>query len=137
MIAETNTVKTHHQIDSIVENLHRNIDTLESVTIHYEPDHPPYQTTVELLGSDKQSSSNRFGESPWLHITRTRSDGDIISDALIPNPSRDAPKGKAFHLAAWLISQHTDTVIMGPADLDENIIALFKTLGITFQQMEK
>lgn len=135
-VAETNTIKAHHQIDRIVENLHSNIDTLESVTIHYEPEHPLYQTTVELLSSDKRTLSNRFGASPWLHIIKTRPDGGIISDALIPNPSRDAPKGKAFHLAAWLISQRADTVIMGPADLDENVIALFKTLGIVFQQKE-
>lgn len=136
-ITETNIIKAHNQIDSIVDKLHKNIDDLESVTIHYEPDHPPYQTTVKLLNSDKKSLSEHFGAAPWLHIIKKQADGNLISDTLIANTSKDAPKGKAFLLAAWLISQHTDTVIMGPADLDENIIALFKSLGMTLQQIRK
>ncbi|HEB82144.1 MAG TPA: cation transporter, partial [Gammaproteobacteria bacterium] len=39
-IAETNIVEAHKQIDSLVEKLHKAIVELESVTIHYEPDHP-------------------------------------------------------------------------------------------------
>lgn len=136
-IAEANIVEAHEQIDRIVEKLHRKIDNLESVTIHYEPDHPPYQTTVELLSADKKTPSERFGAAPWLHIIKTQPDGGTISDVLIANPAKDAPKGKAFHLAAWMISQHIDTVIMGPANLDENVVALFKTLGIEIQVIKK
>ena len=136
-IAENNTIKAHNEIDHIVEKLHSTIDSLESVTIHYEPDHPPYQTVVELLAEDRQALSERFGAAPWLRIIKTLPDDDIISDKLIPNPSSEAKKGKAFHLAAWLISQRVDRVIMGPTKLDENVIALFKTLGIAFQQKEK
>jgi len=107
-IAEANIVEAHKQIDSLVEKLHNEIVELESVTIHYEPDHPPYQTTVELLDADRKT------------LSRT---------------SKDAPRGKAFLLAAWLIAQHVDTVIMGQADLDENIIALFRSLGMTLRQV--
>ncbi|VAW99032.1 Cobalt-zinc-cadmium resistance protein [hydrothermal vent metagenome] len=131
-IAENSIVKAHNQIDRIVENLHREIHSLESVTIHYEPDHPPYKTTVKLLSEDKKTLSHRFGAAAWLRIIKTHPGGGTLSDTLIANPSKDAPKGKAFHLAAWLISQRTDTVIMGSANIDENIIALFKTLGVEF-----
>lgn len=136
-VAENNTVKAHNEIDRIVEKLHSKINSLESVTIHYEPDHPAYQTAIELLAEDRQTLSERFGAAPWLHIIKTLPDGDIISDEFIQNPSTKAEKGKAFHLAAWLIAHHVDRVIMGPTKLDENVIALFNTLGITFQQKKK
>ncbi|HEB82585.1 MAG TPA: cation transporter, partial [Gammaproteobacteria bacterium] len=135
-IAEANIVEAHKQIDRLVEKLHKAIVELESVTIHYEPDHPPYQTTVELLDADRKTLSRRFGTTPWLHIIKRNPDGSLISDTLIENTSKDAPRGKAFLLAAWLISQHADTVIMGQADLDENIIALFRSLGMTLRQVQ-
>ncbi|VAX13056.1 Cobalt-zinc-cadmium resistance protein [hydrothermal vent metagenome] len=134
-IAETSIIEAHKQIDNIVDKLHKEIEELESVTIHYEPDHPPYQTIVELLAADKKTLSNRFGATPWLHVIKKHPDGSLISNLLIENTSKDAPKGKAFLLAAWLISRHTDTVIMGQADLDENIVALFKSLGMTLKQV--
>ncbi len=136
IVTENNTNKAHQHIDLIVEKLHKNIDALESVTVHYEPDHPPYQTIVELLNADKQSLSRRFGTTPWLHVIKKTPQGELISDTFVPNPSKDAVKGKAFHLAAWLISQHADAIVMGPVEIDENIIALFKTLGIEFVQKE-
>ena len=133
-IAETTVIEAHRKIDKIVDELHKAINELELVTIHYEPDHPPYHTTVELLATDKKTLSLHFGTAPWLHLIKKHPDGRIISNTLIENTAKDAPKGKAFLLAAWLISQHTDTVIMGQADLDENIIALFKSLGMLLKQ---
>ncbi len=133
-IAETTVIEAHRKIDTIVDKLHKAINELELVTIHYEPDHPPYQTTVELLAADKKTLSKRFGAAPWLRIIKKYPDGRLISDALIESTAKDAQKGKAFLLAAWLISHHTDTVIMGQADLDENIIVLFKSLGMLLKQ---
>lgn len=133
-IAETNAVKAHQQIDRIVESLHQKIDNLESVTIHYEPDHPPYQMTVELLAEDKKTLSKRFGSAPWLHIIKTQTGDSIITDEIIANPAVAAEKGRAFRLTAWLISQHTDTVIMGSGQLDDNVELLFETFGIAFEQ---
>lgn len=134
-IAQSSIIEAHNQIDNIVKKLHSSISELESVTIHYEPDHPPYKTTVELISADKKTLSTHFGSTPWLHVIKEQSDGKVISDTLIANESKDAAKGKAFLLAAWLISQHADTVVIGRADLDENIIALFKSLGMTLKQL--
>jgi len=133
-IAEPNTDKAHQKIDRIVEHLHRKISNLESVTIHYEPDHPPYKMTVELLTDDKKTLSKRFGSVPWLRVVKTQTNGNIITDEIIANPAISADKGRAFRLAAWLISQHADTVTMGTTELDENIKALFETLNIEFSQ---
>ncbi len=133
-ILESNAVKAHNAIDNIVEKLKQTIRSLESVTIHYEPDHPPYQTIIELLGNDKKTLSTRFGATPWLHILKTDEKGTIISDTIIQNPAAEAPRGKAFRLVAWLISQHADRVIIGKANLDENVTALLEELGVTLVQ---
>ena len=56
---------------------------------------------------------------------------------MVRNPAADAPKGKAFRLVAYLLSIHTDEIIMGNADLDENIVTLFEALSIDIKQEKK
>ncbi|WP_294951729.1 cation diffusion facilitator family transporter [Sulfurovum sp.] len=129
-VAEVNAAKAHSSIDAVVNELHRKIPSLEAVTIHYEPEHPPYETIVKLLDEDKKHLSTHFGRTTWLEITHVTQDEQQVSQKLVKNPALDAPKGKAFRLIAYLLSIHTDRVIMGNADLDENILTLFDALDI-------
>lgn len=133
-VAEVSAAKAHASIDRIVEALHRDIDALEAVTIHYEPDHPPYRTVVRLLKEDKVHLSTHFGQTAWLEITHLGADGEDLGKQTVKNPAAAAPKGKAFRLVAYLLSIHADKIIMGEADLDENILTLFEALDIEIQQ---
>ncbi len=132
-VAEVNAKKAHESIDRLVDRLHHSIDALEAVTVHYEPDHPPYTTRIRLLEADKKHLSGHFGQTAWLEITHIGEDGETISTETVPNPAADAPKGKAFRLAAYLLGLHADTVVMGEADLDESILTLFDALDITVE----
>jgi len=135
-ILESNAVKAHNAIEAITDKLKQSVTSLESVTIHYEPDHPPYKTVVELLEEDKKTPSTRFGATPWLRITRTDEKGTVISDTVIRNPAAESSRGKAFRLVAWLVSQHADKVVIGRTNhLDENVITLLEELGITMVQI--
>lgn len=129
-IAEINVNKAHNSIDEVVNKLHSKIPTLESVTIHYEPDHPNYQTVVKLLGEDKKHLSTHFGQTVWLEILHLGENKQTTCKKIKANPAKDSLKGKAFKLVAYLLSIHTDEVIMGTTQLDENIIALFEALNI-------
>jgi len=129
-IAEVATAKAHKSIDEVVNRLHEEINTLEAVTIHYEPDHPPYRTVVRLLDKDKKHLSIHFGQTAWLEITHIEADNKQISKEFVKNSAVIAPKGKAFRLVAYLLSIHTDTIVMGNAELDENILTLFEALNI-------
>ncbi len=129
-VAEVATAKAHKSIDAVVNRLHEAIDALEAVTIHYEPDHPPYRTVVRLFSADKKHLSEHFGQTAWLEITHIGEDHKQISREMVRNPAADAPKGKAFRLVAYLLSIHTDKIVMGKADLDENILTLFEALNI-------
>ena len=128
-IAEINVSKAHRSIDDVVEKLHRQIETLESVNIHYEPEHPPYQTVVILLNADKKQLNTQFGQTVWLNIIHIKDD-QHISEQWIKNPAQEAPHGKAFKLVAFLLSVHADRIIMGDVDLDRNILTLFEALDI-------
>jgi len=129
-VAEVAAAKAHKSIDEVVNELHRQIESLEAVTIHYEPDHPPYRTVVRLFDEDKEHLSIHFGQTVWLEVTHLDKENEQISREWIKNPAAAASKGKAFRLVAYLLSIHTDRIVMGKADLDENILTLFEALNI-------
>lgn len=129
-ILNLNAAKAHKRVDLFVEELHNAIPELEAATIHYEPDHPSYQTIVKLLDSDKEHLSVEFGKTPWLEVTHQEDSGEIISCKTISNPTANDKKGRAFKLVALLLSLHTDKVIIGYIAPDENIVALFDALDI-------
>ena len=130
-VAELNAAKAHKSIDEVVEKLHKNIDALESVTIHYEPEHPPYKTVVRLLQEDQQSLIQEFGKTIWLDISHIEEGGELLSQERVNNPFIYIDKGKALRLVAFLLKQHTDEIIIGNIDLDGNILELFNALNIT------
>ena len=136
-VAELNAVKAHKSINEVVEKLHKNIDALEAVTIHYEPQHLPYETVGRLLQGDKQTPSQNFGRSVWLEVTHLTKDKKQISQEFIKNPALEATHGKAFRLVAFLLSLHTDKIIMGNVNMDENIVTLFDALNIEIIQQNK
>ncbi len=136
-IAELSASKAHNSIDALVHKLHQKIEALESVTIHYEPEHPPYETVVRLLDTDKQELSSNFGRTAWLEVTHITKDNKQISQEIIENPARNASQGKAFRLVAFLLSLHTDKIIMAEVDLDENVTTLFDALNIEIKQQRK
>lgn len=136
-VAELSAAKAHKSVDNVVQKLHREIDALESVTIHYEPEHPPYKTVVWLLQKDKKSLNDKFGQTIWLKVVHYTDDDKVVSEEFVKNPALEAEHGKAFRLIAYLISLHTDKIIMGKIDLDENIMMLFDALNIEIIQKEK
>jgi len=127
---DLNLEKAHKRVDFFAEELHNAVPELEAVTIHYEPDHPSYQTIVKLLDSDKEHLSVEFGRTPWIEVIHQEDSGEIISRKTISNPTANDKKGRAFKLAALLLSLHTDKVIIGYIVPDENIVALFDALDI-------
>jgi len=129
-ILNFNAAKAHERVDLFVEELHNAIPDLEAATIHYEPDHPSYQTTVKLLDNDKEHLSVEFGKTAWIEVTHQDNSGKIISHKIISNPTLNDEKGRAFKLVALLLSLHTDKVIIGYIAPNENIIALFDALDI-------
>jgi len=136
-IAELSASKAHNSIDALVHKLHQKIEALESVTIHYEPEHPPYETVVRLLEQDKQKLSANFGRTAWLEVTHITEDNKQISQEIIENPARNASQGKAFRLVAFLLSLHTDKIIMAEVNLDENVTILFDALNIDIKTIQQ
>ena len=134
-IVDTGVAKAHASIDDIVKLLHEEISELEAVIIHYEPEHSEYEISVRLLDTDRTSVVDNMKNVAYLHLVkRSREDNSVISDNILENPVSTRDKGKAFKLVAWMISQHVNTIIMGHKEIDEDILALFDTLGITIKE---
>ncbi|ADN08540.1 cation diffusion facilitator family transporter [Sulfurimonas autotrophica] len=128
-IDETMMKKAHTTIDKIVNQLHNEIEELEAVTIHYEPQHLPYKTIIELLDENKNISED-FKHAVWLKIIK-KTDEEVLSEQIIKSPVASDGKAKAFKLVAWMIRNNVDEVVVNKKDIDENILALFETLDIT------
>ncbi|WP_457603106.1 cation diffusion facilitator family transporter [Nitratifractor sp.] len=129
-VAELNTAKAHHSIDEVVQRLHRELPSLESVTIHYEPDRPPYLTVVKLLGPDRKTLSREFGRAGWLEIEHWKEGQELLGRKIVQNPALKVTKGKSFRLLAYLLSIHTDRIVIGAEKMDENVRELFDALNI-------
>jgi len=133
-IVDTGVVKAHESVDTIVEMLHGEIPELEAVTIHYEPENSDYDVLVTLLAEDKKTVLDNMKDVVYLHfVKKSRLSGEVISDRYLDNPVREQERGKAFRLIAWLIAHHVDTIIMKHKNIDENILVLFDTLGISIK----
>ena len=69
-------------------------------------------------------------------MTHLTEDKEQISQEYIKNPALEAEHGKAFRLVAFLLSLHTDKIIMGNVNMDENIVTLFDALDIEIIQQD-
>lgn len=120
----------HLLIDKIEQSLYKEIKNLDTVTIHYEPGHKSFILIAMLLDESKGHIASSFDKTAWIQIKQISADGEILHIDIIPNPVSSIPKGKAIHLAAWLINQQIDKLIFDPEDMENDLKTLFSALGI-------
>ena len=129
-VKEKNIDSAHLLIDKIEQELHRQIPNLAISTIHYEPEKKPFQKVALLIDESKTNIAQTFGKAAWIELREINTNGEVINSELIKNPVSYGHRGKAIKLAAWLIKQHVDRIIIHPNDLEEDLHTLFSALGI-------
>lgn len=129
-VKEKNIQSAHLLVDKIEQKLHRQIPNLTIITIHYEPEHKPFTKVAILLDESKKNIAETFGKSVWIEIREIDTNGETHRNESVRNPVAQGQRGKAIKLAAWLINQRVDQIVINPIDLEEDLQTLFSALGI-------
>jgi cation diffusion facilitator family transporter len=129
-VKEKNMESAHLLIDKIEKALHRQIPDLAIVTIHYEPEKKPFKKVALLLNETRQHVASTFGNAAWIELREINDKGEVLSKTLVKNPVIQGQRGKAIRLAAWLIKQKVDQIIIHPRDMEGELHTLFSALGI-------
>ena len=129
-VKKKNIQSAHLLIDKIELGLRRQIPNLEIITIHYEPELKPYTKIAVLLDEGKKRIAETFGQSAWIEIRKIDGNGEILKSDFVRNPVAQGQRGKAIKLAAWLINQHVDQIVINPTHIEKDLQTLFSALGI-------
>ncbi len=129
-VKEKNMESAHLVIDEIEQELQRQIPNLAITTIHYEPEKKLLKKTAILWEEDQTHVARTFGKAFWIEFRETNENGEILNREMVRNPVQHGQRGKAIKLAAWLIKQNVDEIIIHPRDLEEDLHTLFSALGI-------
>ncbi len=129
-VKEKNIQSAHLLVDRIEQKLHWQIPNLSIITIHYEPEHKPFTKVAILLDESKKNIAEIFGKSAWIEIREIDTNGETRRNESVRNPVAQGQRGKAIKLAAWLINQRVDQIVINLIDLEEDLQTLFSALGI-------
>ncbi len=130
-VKEKNILSAHLLMDKIEKKLHRHINNLEIITIHYEPEYKPFTKVAILLDECKKNMAETLERSAWIEIREVDIRGRVVKNEFIRNPVATTQKGKAINLAAWLIKQQVDKIVFNPSDLKDDIYTLFSAFNIS------
>ena len=113
LIMRTNDLKKAHSISEKIESrIRKEVQHVERVLIHYEP-----QSNTKLLVAipleDKEGTvSAHFGKAPYfalvlLHLAH----GQREQQEVIVNPYTNVTKAKGIRVAEWLVDKKVDVII--------------------------
>jgi hypothetical protein len=130
-IKENNAKKAHQIIDAIEDQLKKEINGLEIVTIHYAPVAYPAIVRALLLSEDN-TISTQLGKTALIRFETLDHEGHILSSENFPIVHSNDAKTKPVKLIAALILKHVDEVIFGGEHND--LVMLLDALGIVVRK---
>lgn len=102
-----------HRISEEIENrVKMEIEQVDRVLIHSQPQLKDIQIVGIPLARDKQTISEHFGEAPYFLLLRLhRSENEISEERLLKNPFLEEKKAKGIKVANWLLENGLDVLI--------------------------
>jgi cation diffusion facilitator family transporter len=101
-----------HQLSEEIEKAILNkIPQVDKVTIHYEPVEKDFSIYAIPVEEDKHTISDHFGDAPYFHLIRMRTENQIVQEEkIVQNPYIKEEKAKGIKVSEWLIQNGVDTV---------------------------
>ena len=105
--------KGHLVAEEIKQRIKCDLENVDHVVIHYEPQKKDYITLSVPLSEDRRTVSEHFGEAPFFRvlIQRTR-DGVVTADSILTNSYSQEEKAKGIKVANWLLKEGLDVLIV-------------------------
>jgi cation diffusion facilitator family transporter len=133
-VKQKNIASAHNLVDNIEKELHKQIPNLAIATIHYEPEKKQTHKIAILLDESKENIAHSFGKCMWINFVEIDNNGNIVNSKSEKNPVQHGQRGKSIKLAAWLINENIDEIIIRPSDMEQDLQTLFSALGIKISE---
>ncbi|MEZ4599221.1 MAG: cation diffusion facilitator family transporter [Syntrophotaleaceae bacterium] len=105
--------KGHSVAEEIKQRIKCELENVDHVQIHYEPQKKDHLMLSIPLCEDRQTISDHFGEAPFFRVLNQRtSDGVITSDSILTNDHVQEEKAKGIKVANWLLQEGLDVLIL-------------------------
>ncbi|SHJ29489.1 cation diffusion facilitator family transporter [Malonomonas rubra DSM 5091] len=105
--------KGHRISEEIKRSIKAELQHVDHVQIHYEPQQKDHFIVAMPLSADRRTLSEHFGEAPFFRmVTLLARTGDVTLDAVTANPFCDEEKAKGIKVANWLLTQGVDSLLV-------------------------
>lgn len=105
--------KGHLASEEIKQRIKCDLENVDHVVIHYEPQKKDYITLSIPLSEDRRTVSEHFGEAAFFRVLTQRTrDGVIIADSILTNSYTQEEKAKGIKVANWLLEKGLDVLIV-------------------------
>ncbi|NLA38715.1 MAG: cation diffusion facilitator family transporter [Methanomicrobiales archaeon] len=123
--------EAHQASDRIEETIQRQIQNVERVVIHYEPEERMHLRYAVPLQDREGRISGNFGDAPYFAIfdIDTR-ENRVERQDIISNPFTDAEERKGIHIAEMLLAQKIDILLMSHSLSGRGIGYAFEASGV-------
>ncbi len=103
--------KAHDVIERIKADIHEQVQHIDRLTIHYEPEERTHLRIAVPLRDRSGAVSDKFGESPHFAMNVVRlSDRTTTEQDILDTPHTGLKKGRGIQVANWLVEQGVDHV---------------------------
>ncbi|MGC9161892.1 MAG: cation diffusion facilitator family transporter, partial [Acidithiobacillus sp.] len=128
---EANFYRAHEVAERAEANFQEGFPELETITLHYEPQHKPYRRSAYLLDEDQTTLVARFGATRWIRLNDQDRDGSILSSRVVHSPIVDGDRHRGIRLGAWLIAQGTDEIHLRSSEIESALQNLLEAAGVS------
>ncbi|NLM29787.1 MAG: cation diffusion facilitator family transporter [Methanomicrobiales archaeon] len=123
--------EAHQASDRIEEAIQRQVQNVERVVIHYEPEEKRCLRYAVPLEDREGRISDHLGEAPYFSIFDIDTGKDHVRrQDIIVNPFTDAEERKGVQIAEMLIEQKIDVVLMRHSLSGKGISYAFEASGV-------
>jgi len=105
--------KGHTVSEEIKQRIKCDLENVDHVVIHYEPQKKDYLILSIPLSEDRRTVSEHFGEAPFFRLLTQRTrDEVVIADSILTNAYAQEEKAKGIKVANWLLEEGLDVLIV-------------------------
>ncbi len=105
--------KAHRLSQELEENIRREVQNVERVVIHYEPQVKTSLVYGVPLQDPRGTVSVHLGKAPYYAIVElSAKDGSLLRQQILANPHQELEKQKGIEVAKMLVGQGVDVLLV-------------------------
>jgi len=120
---------TAHRIESRIQE---SLSNVERVLVHVDPRPRDRLRCAVPLANRQGTLADHFGGAPFFALAIIHTgDGETEPAQILPNPHREARRGKGIRVAEWLVDQKTDAVVLRDGPGEKGPVYVLRDAAVT------